>query len=228
MNFHIITIFPEVFSAYFQKGVIQRAWRIKEKIRINIYNLRDFTIDKRQTVDDTPYGGGPGMVLKPEPIFRAVEKIRKEIRQTSKKGQPKIKTILFSAKGKEYCQQTAKKYAYYYDHLILICGRYEGVDERVAKYLADEELSIGKYILTGGEIPAMIVVDSVARLVPGVLGNQESLKEESYNIDGSEKVFDYPVYTKPAVFRNWPVPKVLLSGDHQKIKAWRDKRKKFK
>ena len=229
MKFDIITIFPEIFSSYFNESIIKRAQK-KKLIQIKIHNLRDYSSDKHKSVDDKPYGGGPGMVMMAEPIFRAVKKINpdaptlSEVRGSDRKrrrGQ-KLKVILFSPKGKKFDQAMAKRFSKL-DNLIMICGRYEGVDERVAKYIADEEVSIGDYILTGGEIPAMIVVDAVSRFIPGVLGRHESLEE----IKGS-----YPVYTKPEKFlpagrhgNKWSVPKVLLSGNHKKIDEWRKRPK---
>lgn len=224
MKFDIITIFPEIFNSYFNESILARAQ--KEKlIDINIHNLRDFTKDKHKTVDDTPYGGGAGMVMKVEPIFEAVEKIKKENRKS------KTRVILFSAKGKEYTQEDAERLRNY-DNLILVCGRYEGADERVAEHIADEELSVGKYVMTGGELPAMVVVDSITRLIPGVLGNPESLEEESFNPPASESSqlgkkipntrLEYPQYTKPEEFNGWKIPDVLKSGNHAKIKKWRD------
>lgn len=203
MTFDIITIFPNIFKSYFSESIVKRAQE-KHLIKINIHNLRDYTKDKHKTVDDKPYGGGPGMIFKLEPVYNAVKKI---------KNKKKSKVILFSAKGKKFDQKMAKRFSKL-DELILICGRYEGVDERIAKHIADEEVSIGDYVLTGGEIPAMIVVDAVSRLIPGVLGKKESLEE----IKGS-----YPVYTRPEDFNKWKVPKVLLSGNHKKIEEWRKK-----
>lgn len=229
MQFDIITIFPKIFDCYFNESIIKRA-RKKGLVEIDVHNLRNFTTDKHKTVDDKPYGGGPGMVLKVEPIFRAVQAIKK-IRNKPKTQNPKPKTrvILFSAKGKMFTQKEARRLAKY-DQLIMICGRYEGVDERVAKYIADEELSVGNYVLTGGEIPAMIVVDVVSRLLPGVLGKAESLKEESFGLRSTTNhqlpttnYLEYPQYTRPENFRGWKVPKVLLSGDHKKIEEWRKK-----
>lgn len=205
IKFDIITIFPDIFTSYFKESIIKRAQE-KHLIKINIHNLRDYTTDKHKTVDDKPYGGGPGMVLMIEPIYKAVKKI---------KGKSKAKVILFSAKGKKFDQKMAKRFSKL-DKLIMICGHYEGVDERIAKHIADEEISIGDYILTGGEIPGMIVVDAVTRLIPGVLGKKESLEE----IKGS-----YPVYTRPEIFNKLKVPKVLLSGNHKKIKEWRKKKR---
>ncbi len=203
IKFDIITIFPDIFKSYFNESIIKRAQN-KKLIKINIHNLRDYTIDKHKTVDDKPYGGGPGMVMMVEPIYKAVKKI---------KGKSKAKVILFSAKGKKFNQKMAQKFSKL-DRLIMICGHYEGVDERIAKYIADEEISIGDYVLTGGEIPAMIVTDAVTRLIPGVLGKKESLEE----IKGS-----YPVYTRPEKLKDWQVPKILLSGNHKKIEEWRKK-----
>lgn len=186
-------------------------------VNIKVHNLRDYTTNKHKTVDDTPYGGGAGMVLKIEPIFKCVGDINSKSRKNTR-------IVLFSAKGKKYTQADAKRLLKY-DNLILICGRYEGVDERVAKYVADEEISIGDYVLTGGEIPAMILVDSVTRLLPGVLGNDESLKDESHSRSG---YLEYPQYTKPENFQDWKVPKILLSGNHGKIEEWRKKHGKNK
>jgi len=213
MIFDIITIFPHIFESYFSESIIKRAQK-RGLIKINIHNLRDYTSDKHKTVDDKPYGGGPGMVMMVEPIFKAVSVLKR-----SKVKNQKLKVILFSPKGKKFDQKMAKRFSKL-DRLIMICGRYEGVDERVAKHIADEEISVGDYILTGGELPAMIVVDAVTRLIPGVLGKYESLEE----IKGS-----YPAYTRPEKFypdpRNkrkvWRVPKVLLSGNHKKIEEWR-------
>jgi tRNA (guanine37-N1)-methyltransferase len=218
MTFHIITIFPEIFESYFKYGVLGHA--IKKKItKIKIYNLRDFTDDKRRTVDDTVYGGGAGMLLKVEPILWCVENIKKKIKNKKRKA----RIILFSAKGKQYEQFHVKRLKKYSD-IILICGRYEGVDERVAKYVADEEISIGEYVLTGGEIPAMVLVDSISRLLPGVLGNTGSSEFESFEKKG---YLEHPHYTKPAEFQTWKVPKVLLSGNHKEIENWREKNSKI-
>ncbi len=175
----------------------------KRLIKIKVHDLRKFAKDKHKTVDDRPYGGGPGMILKVDVIFRAVKNVLKKNKKT--------RIILFSAKGKKFDQKKAKKLKKY-EQIILICGRYEGVDERVAKHIADEELSIGDYVLTGGEIPAMVVIDAVSRLLPGVI-KQDSLKEESFSGDGLE----YPQYTRPEEFNDWKVPKVLHSGHHKKI-----------
>jgi tRNA (guanine37-N1)-methyltransferase len=220
MTFHIITIFPNIFDSYFKESILNRAQE-KKLIEIRIYNLRDFATDKHKTVDDTPYGGGAGMVFKIEPIWRCIQFLKSKVKGQKSKAR-KTRIILFSAKGKRYTQADAKRLARY-ENIIMICGRYEGVDERVAKYLADEEISIGDFVLTGGEIPAMVVVDSVTRLLPGVLGNIDSSKIESHS---SPNYLEYPQYTKPAEFQGWKVPRVLLSGNHKKIQAWREKQSK--
>jgi len=230
MNFHIITIFPKIFDSYFNESIIKRAQK-KEIVKIKTYDLRDWTTDKHRSVDDTPYGGGAGMVMKIEPLYKAVCSIQNAVcsKKKSKLNTAyrilNTKTILFSAKGKKWTQQMAKKYSKL-DNIILICGRYEGVDERITKFI-DEEISIGDYVLTGGEIGAMAVVDSITRLLPGVLGNAESPEDESHSQAG---VLEYPQYTRPEVFgvgkKKMRVPKALLSGNHAEIGKWREKHKK--
>lgn len=214
MKFDIITIFPKIFDSYFNESIIKRAQKFG-KVKIKIHNLRNWADGKHKTVDDRPYGGGPGMVFKIEPIARAVNSLKPKTQNLK----PKVKVILFSTQGKKFCQKTARRLAKY-EQLILICGHYEGVDERVAKYIADEEISIGDFILTGGELPAMILVDAVIRHIPGVLNKKESLEEKK----GS-----YPVYTRPEVFKyknkKLRVPNVLISGDHKKIEEWRKSNK---
>lgn len=232
MIFHIITIFPHIFDSYFNEGILKRAQK-KGFIKIKIHNLRDFTKDKRRTVDDRPFGGGPGMVLKVEPIYKALDSIKQKTKkiypEQSQRGK-KQKTILLSAKGEKFNQKMAKRFSKL-DEIILICGRYEGVDERVAKYIADKEISIGDYILSGGELGAMVIIETVARLISGVLGNPQSI-EERRNLSTKtyplESTSGYPVYTRPAVFKpkpgiRWKVPKMLLSGNHKKIESWRKK-----
>ncbi len=218
MRFDIITIFPSIFDSYFNESILKRA-RKNKLIDVKVHDLRDWALDKHHTTDDTPYGGGAGMVMKIEPIYKAVESI--------KSAKSKSRVILFSAKGKRYTQEDARRLAKY-DKLILICGRYEGVDERVAEYVADEEISIGEYVLTGGEIPVMVLVDSVSRLIPGVLGNEESSQKESHQKKG---YLEHPQYSKPEEFfpegesasggQGWKVPEVLLSGNHGEIEKWR-------
>ncbi len=212
MRFEIITIFPEIFDSYFNESIIRRA-QTKKKIKIKIHDLRKFTSDRHKTVDDKPYGGGPGMILKVEPIAKALKKIKR---------QKESRIILLTPKGKHFTQKVAQAYTKY-KHLILICGHYEGFDERVRK-LVDEEISIGQYVLTGGEIPAMVVLDAVTRLLPGVLGHQHSVQDETYTKDLD--YIEYPQYTRPAKFNKWSVPKILLSGNHREIAEWRKKKVK--
>ncbi len=214
MHFDILSIFPESFESYFGVSILKRA-KDDGLIDISLHDLRAFTHDKHHKVDDTPYGGGAGMVMKAEPFFEAVKSISSQ--QLADNNKQKTRVILFSAKGKVFTQADAKRLSEY-DRLILLCGRYEGVDERVAEHLIDEEISIGEYVLTGGELPAMIVVDAVARLLPGVLGNSESSVDESHSEEG---VLEYPQYTKPEEFRGWKVPEILLSGHHADIEKWR-------
>jgi tRNA (guanine37-N1)-methyltransferase len=216
MRFDILTIFPQMFDGYFCESIIKRA-RGRGLLDIRVHDLRGWSTDKHRKVDDRPFGGGPGMVMQVGPFHRAL----KELKRT---GGKKTRVILLSAKGRAFTHKDAVRLSKY-GRLVLLCGRYEGVDERVAEHLADEEISIGGYVLTGGELPAMVVVDAVSRQVPGVLGKSESLKQESHTEEG---VTEYPQYTRPEIFSpkkglNWPVPKVLLSGNHAKIAAWRAK-----
>ncbi|MDD2753054.1 MAG: tRNA (guanosine(37)-N1)-methyltransferase TrmD [Candidatus Portnoybacteria bacterium] len=212
MKFDIITIFPKIFDSYFGESILARAQK-KKLIKIKAHDLRKWASDKHKKVDDSPYGGGPGMVMKVDVIYKAVKAIKKKSND---------RLILFSAKGKPFTQADARRLAEY-DRLIMICGRYEGVDERVAEHIVDEELSVGNFVLTGGEIPAMIVVDAVARLLPGVLGKEDSLAEESFSSDG---YLEYPQYTRPEEFNDWKVPEVLLGGNHKEIEEWRRKMSK--
>lgn len=214
MRFDIITLFPESLTPYFGASILKRAEENK-LIEIHTHQLRDFAFDKHKTVDDTPYGGGAGMVLKAEPIAACLEAVKNISTETYPP--QATRTVLFSAKGKVLTQDDVRRLSTY-DRLILVCGRYEGVDERVAEQLIDEELSIGEYVLTGGEIPAMAVVDAVARLVPGVLGNSESAVTESHAVVGE---LEHPQYTKPEEWRGARVPEVLLSGHHAEIEKWR-------
>lgn len=223
IKFDVITIFPKIFDGFLKESFIKKAIE-KKKIKIKIWNLRDFTFDKHKTVDDRPYGGGLGMVFKIEPIYRAV----KEIKRKTKVKKKERKIILFTPRGKQFNQKLAFCFSKL-KHLIFICGRYEGVDERVAKYIADINLSLGPFDLMGGEVAAMAVIECVTRLIPGVLGKSEFLKER---ITKSKGFVEYAQYTRPAVFSPkkgvcWKVPKVLLSGDHKKIKEWREKHKKI-
>ena len=213
MIFHVLTIFPEFFQGPFEHGMIQRA-RESGAVEIRIHNLRDWTSDRHKTVDDRPFGGGEGMLLKPEPLFLAVESIFTEAR-------PGRKTLLLSAQGRLFDQKVANELSGLAE-LLLICGRYEGIDERVAEHLADGELCIGNYVLSGGELAAAVVIDAVVRLLPGVLGNQSSAVFESFQDAGhGAGMLDCPQYTRPAEFRGWKVPEVLLSGNHEAIRRWR-------
>jgi len=211
--FHVLTIFPEFFEGPFRHGVVQRATDAG-LVEIRIHNLRDWTFDRHKSVDDRPFGGGEGMVLKPEPVFQAVESIWPERR-------PEQKVVLLSAQGRLFDQGVANRLSRE-SGLLLICGRYEGVDERVAAHLADEEISIGNYVLSGGELAAAVVIDAVARLLPGVLGNESSAAFESFQDTGhGEGLLDCPHWTRPADFRGWKAPEVLLSGNHQEIRRFR-------
>jgi len=216
MYIDVITIFPKMFEPVLNESIIRRA-QDKGKVKIRIHDLRDYTLDKHRKVDDRPFGGGSGMVMGPEPIFRAVESVKCKAKNVKRRVQNgKIKVILLSPQGKKFTQSMAKKLCKI-KQLILICGHYEGVDERIRQHLADEEISIGDYVLTGGELPAMVLIDALVRLLPGVLGNKNSLNFESF--EGN--LLEYPQYTRPADFRGMVVPAVLLSGDHKKIAAWR-------
>jgi len=211
MRFHIVTIFPDFFTGPFAYGVVSRA-QAAGLLEIHIHDLRNWTYDRHRTVDDRPFGGGEGMLLKPEPLFEAVEAILPE--RTARN-----KTVLLSAQGARFTQPMAREFAQLED-LLLICGRYEGVDERVAEHLADCELSIGAFVLSGGELAAAMLVDAVARLLHGVLGDERSSRNESCGED-NEGIFGCPQYTRPAEFRGWKVPEVLLGGNHEEIKRWR-------
>ncbi|MBZ5632226.1 MAG: tRNA (guanosine(37)-N1)-methyltransferase TrmD [Acidobacteriia bacterium] len=213
MTFHVLTIFPEFFRGPFEHGVIERAQRAG-LIQIRVHDLRTWTADRHRTVDDRPFGGGEGMVLKAGPIFDAVESIWPD-RGTGAAQQRKV--VLLSAQGRKFDQSVAREFAGL-SELLLICGRYEGVDERVAEYLADEELSVGDFVLSGGELAAAMVIDVVARLKEGVLGNSDSAVYESFGEDG---LLDCPQYTRPAEFRGWKAPEVLLGGNHEQIRQWR-------
>jgi tRNA (guanine37-N1)-methyltransferase len=211
MKFHLLTIFPDFFDGPFKYGVVARAAEFGA-LELHVHDLRNWTHDPHRTVDDRPFGGGEGMVLKPEPIFDAVESVWPG-RNTSQKQ----KVLLLSAQGRKFTQQVARELVLN-EELLLICGRYEGVDERVAEHLADEELSIGDYVLSGGELAAAVVVDTVARLLPGVVGNKDSTLNESFEESG---ILDCPQWTRPAEFRGWKAPDVLLGGNHAEIRKWR-------
>lgn len=211
MRIDIITIFPGMFAPVLNESIVKRAQK-KGRVGIYIHNLRDYSADKHKKVDDRPFGGGSGMVMRPEPIFNAVEDIK------SKANIRKSKVILLCPQGAKLTQKSAKGLAKY-KHLIFICGHYEGIDERVRERLVDEEVSIGDYVLTGGELPAMVLADCLVRLIPGVLGDKKSLNFESF----TGNLLEYPQYTRPANYRRMRVPAILLSGNHKKIEGWRKK-----
>jgi len=206
LQFDIITIFPKIFEPVMGESIIKRAQE-KKKVRIRVHDLRGYTKDKHRKVDDRPFGGGPGMVLSPQPIFDAVKKVKRK---------KKARVILTSPAGKVFDQKMARRLAKY-EQLIIICGHYEGIDDRVRQKIVDETISLGDYVLTGGELAAMVLTDSIVRLVPGVLGKKESLTLESFE----DNLLEYPQYTRPANFRGISVPNVLLSGNHREIEAWR-------
>ncbi|MCK9415143.1 MAG: tRNA (guanosine(37)-N1)-methyltransferase TrmD [Candidatus Dojkabacteria bacterium] len=210
MKFDIITIFPNVIQEYISTGILRIAQE-KALVEINIHDLRKWTEDKHKTVDDTPYGGGPGMVMKIEPIHKAIEELKTE----------RSVVCITTPKGEKLTQSKVRELSENKNaHYIIICGRYEGVDQRVHDNLVDFEFSIGDYILSGGELAGLVLVDSITRLIPGVLGNSESLESESFT---EKDKLDFPQYTKPEKFNNWQVPEVLLSGNHKDIKEWRKK-----
>lgn len=207
IEFHIVSIFPDMFEPVLNESILKRA-REKGLLEIFPHDLRDHTEDRHRVTDDYPYGGGSGMLMKPEPIARAIENIRKK--------NPGIRVVLMTPQGPIFSQKKAAELSRL-EKIAIVCGRYEGVDERIRQHFIDEEISIGDYIMTGGELPAMVVVDAVARLIPGVLGDEKSSLEESF----SEPVLEYPQYTRPENFEGHRVPKVLLSGNHEEIRKWR-------
>ncbi len=213
MRIDIMTLFPQMFQSPFSSGIFKRA-SDRKLVEIIVRNIRDYTHDKHHTADDYAYGGGAGMVLKPEPIFEAVESIRSGI--PLEKGGTELSVILLTPQGRLFCQQITQELSRY-SHLILICGRYEGVDERVREHLVTDEISIGDYVLGGGELAAMVVVDAVVRLLPGVLGSGASAMDDSH----AAGLLEYPQYTRPDVYQSWAVPEVLLSGNHAQITKWR-------
>ena len=242
MRFDLITIFPEFFAGPLDHGILRRAREVG-LVEVHVQDLREFTKDRHRTVDDRPFGGGEGMVLKPEPLFEAVESLLGHgVGDAAKQAAVDAKTgiVLMSAAGKLFRQETARRYAEL-ERIIFICGRYEGVDERVAEHLATEEISIGDFVLSGGELPSMLVVDAVTRLLPGALGNEASSQNESFSGDAHPKpatpypassmsrqspvaihaLLDFPHYTRPAEFRGWSVPQVLIGGNHAEVARWR-------
>lgn len=208
MRMDVLTLFPEMFEGVFNSSILGKA-KEKQLVQLNTVNFREFSNNKHNTVDDYPYGGGGGMVLKAEPIFSAVESILEP-------DAPRPRVILMCPQGETFTQSKAEELAKE-DHLIFICGHYEGYDERIREHLVTDELSVGDYVLTGGELPAMVIIDSVARLLPGVLGNETSAVTDSF----STGLLEYPHYTRPAEFRGWKVPDILLSGHHAKVEEWR-------
>ena len=207
MRFDVFTLFPEVFEPYLQTSILQRALQ-RGLVEVKVHNIRDATTDRHHVTDDEPYGGGGGMVMKPEPIFAAVEGVLGS--------PPGCPVILLTPQGRVFTQGVAQEFAQH-PHLALLCGRYEGVDERVREYLVTDQVSIGDYVLSGGELPALVVIDAVARLIPGVLGDPDGAWDDSH----ASGLLEYPHYTRPPEFRGWQVPEVLLSGDHWRIARWR-------
>jgi len=208
MRCDVLTIFPEIIKAYIEEGILKRA-RQMGLLDVRVYNLRDFTSDRHRKVDDYPFGGGAGMVLKPEPLFNAVETLRRD-------GEER-RVVLLSPQGRVFTQSIAKEFSQGRQRFIFICGRYEGIDERVRLALIDDEISIGDYIITGGELAALVVIDAATRLIPGALGDERSAEEESF----TSQLLEYPHYTRPREFRGMKVPEVLLSGNHGEIWLWR-------
>jgi tRNA (guanine37-N1)-methyltransferase len=236
MRFDAVTIFPEFFAGPLDYGIVRRA-REARLIETRVHDLREFTHDRHRTVDDRPFGGGEGMVMKPEPFFEAVESL---LGSGSARAPGGTEIVLLSAAGKLFRQETARRFAKL-ERIVLLCGRYEGVDERVAEHLATEELSIGDFVLSGGELPAAMILDAVTRLIPGALGNEDSAVNESFGeLEGNVKestcpaasdshaknrgILDFPHYTRPQNFRGWEVPEVLIGGNHEEIRLWRRKK----
>jgi tRNA (guanine37-N1)-methyltransferase len=213
MLFEVFTLLPEVFPPYLESSILQRA-RQSGLVEVRVHNIRDFTHARHHTTDDTPYGGGGGMVMKPEPVFEAVESV---LGFTSALSQPPpIPVILLTPQGRVFTQRVAEELVRH-ERIALLCGRYEGVDERIRQHLVNDEISIGDYVLTGGELPALVVIDAVSRLIPGVLGDPTGAEDDSHSMG----LLEYPHYTRPPEFRGWKVPEILLSGDHAKIEKWR-------
>jgi tRNA (guanine37-N1)-methyltransferase len=210
MRVDVLTLFPEMLRSPLEHSILKRA-RESGRLDVRLVDIRDFTTDRHRTADDAPYGGGAGMVMKPEPLFRAVEHV---IASSDGAGPDRI--VLMTPQGEPFSQARAREFAQE-EHLLLLCGRYEGIDERVREHLVTDELSIGDYVLTGGELPALVVLDAVARLIPGVLGDEESPMHDSFTDD----LLEHPHYTRPADFRGWKVPEVLVSGHHESVEQWR-------
>ena len=216
MQFEVFTLLPEVFPPYLESSILKRAAQ-RGLINVRIHNIRDYTHDKHNTTDDTPYGGGGGMVMKPEPVFEAIESVLGLASHPSP-SEPvsKIPIILLTPQGRVFDQRVAEELSSH-ERIAMLCGRYEGVDERIREHLVTDEISIGDYVLTGGELPALMIIDAVSRLLPGVLGDPTGAEDDSHSMG----LLEYPHYTKPSNFRDWKVPDILLSGDHKKIEKWR-------
>jgi tRNA (guanine37-N1)-methyltransferase len=213
MKFEVFTLLPEVFPPYLESSILQRA-RQRGLIDVQVHNIRDYTHDRHHTTDDTPYGGGGGMVMKPEPVFEAVESV---LGMDAARTQPTpVPVILLTPQGRVFTQRVAEELSAH-ERIALLCGRYEGVDERIREHLVTDEISIGDYVLTGGELPALMIIDAVSRLMPGVLGDPTGAEDDSHSMG----LLEYPHYTRPPEFRGWQVPEVLLSGDHGRIEKWR-------
>jgi tRNA (guanine37-N1)-methyltransferase len=210
MKCDVLTLFPDIITAYLKESILKRAQE-KKLLEVRVYNIRDFVADRHKIVDDYPFGGGAGMVIKPEPLFEAIDFLNKN-------SEPR-RIILLSPQGKPFNQRLAEEFSTEKRRLVFICGRYEGIDERVRISLIDEEISIGDYVMTGGELAALVIIDAVARLIPGALGDERSVEEESF----SGGLLDYPHYTRPREFRGLSVPGILLSGNHKEIRRWRRK-----
>ncbi len=216
MQFEVFTLLPEVFSSYLETSIIKRA-RERGLIDVRVHNIRDYTHDKHHVTDDTPYGGGGGMVMKPEPVFEAVETVLGlDPNQTPPGPESNIPIILLTPQGRVFDQAIAQELSQH-PHIALLCGRYEGIDERIREHLVTDEISIGDYVLTGGELPALILIDAISRLLPDVLGDPTGAQDDSHAMG----LLEYPHYTRPPEFRGWKAPDILLSGDHAKIEKWR-------
>jgi len=209
MKFEVFTLLPEVFPPYLESSILQKA-RQRGLIEVSVHNIRDYTHDRHHTTDDAPYGGGGGMVMKPEPVFEAVQSV------LGFGGEPPIPVILLTPQGRVFTQRVAEELSAH-ERIAMLCGRYEGVDERIREHLVTDEISVGDYVLTGGELPALMIIDAVSRLIPGVLGDPTGAEDDSHSMG----LLEYPHYTRPPEFRGWPVPDVLLSGDHGRIEKWR-------
>lgn len=207
MQFEVFTLLPDIFPPYLESSILQKAQQ-RGLLSISVHNIRDYAHDKHRVTDDTPYGGGGGMVMKPEPVFEAIESILGP--------EPACPIVLLDPQGRVFSQAVAEELSHH-ETIALVCGRYEGVDERIREHLVSDEISVGDYVLTGGELPALIVIDAVARLLPGVLGDPEGARKDSH----ASGLLEHPHYTRPPEFRGWQVPEVLLSGDHAKVEQWR-------